>query len=453
MRPTRFNAALIALALATGCVAENDPAADGSGGEAAPGQGGAAGGAVDGAGGMSEAGGAMAEAGAMADGGSMADGGATADGGGLGEGGEPGMGGAPEAPEPPPAYLGGDRPANYYLPRSYDPAEPMPLILSLHGYSSSGVGQDAYFRLSEVTLEQGVFLIVAEGRRNARGDRFWAATDYCCDFDGAGDDDLPYLRGLIEEAMTHFPIDPERVGVIGHSNGGFMAYRLACEASDLVTGIAGLAGASWADPARCGEPEPVSVLHVHGTWDDSIRYAGRAATVGDPDVVWEIDGCRRAACPDTVLACEQNLGCSTMWACMTACGWESAAADCRSICYLQQEVISRVLWTDDQRCSLGAGCYDDPADPSAGYTGAEEIVERWRARDGCAEEGEAGDPLDFVRALPGVDTVPTEWAECDRGTNATLWRISRGGHAPRFWPAFGASLVQWLLDHPRAVVP
>ena len=228
-----------------------------------------------------------------------------------------------------------------------------------------------------------------------------------------------------------------------------MAYRMACEASDIVTSIAGLAGASWADPEDCGEPGPVSVLHAHGTWDDSIRYNGRRATPGDPEAVLDIPSCQAAECPAAATACDNNIGCATMWGCMHACGWHSAAADCRHICYLQQDVTSRVLWVDDQRCSLGAGCFDEPSEASAGYSGAEENIERWRSRNGCEGEARGAEALDFVRILPGVDTTPTVYDDCEQGTNVTLWKITRGGHAPGFWPAFGTTIMDWLTSHPR----
>ena len=72
---------------------------------------------------------------------------------------------------------------------------------------------------------------------------------------------------MIDEAMVHFNIDTQRIGVFGHSNGGFMGYRLACDISDRLTHVIRFAGTTWADSASCGEVEPVSVLQIHGTWD------------------------------------------------------------------------------------------------------------------------------------------------------------------------------------------
>ena len=386
--------------------------------------------------------------------------GAASDQGGLGgSGGEAGAGGVggeggmvPEPmPRPPaPAHFGGDRPAEYFLPRGHDASAPMALVLSLHGYSGNAQGQNAYFGLSEHLRDRGALLITPNGRVNRSGLRFWHATDFCCDFEGAGDIDVEYLRGLIEEAMEYFPIDPERISVIGHSNGGFMAYRLACDASDLVTNIVSLAGTSWADAGRCGETEPVSVLQIHGTWDTTIRYAGRERTVGDPDAPFDVFACRARECADSGTTCQSDEDCPTIWACMNQCGWGQGTDDCRQICYLQGDIEGRVYWMDDFVCMINEGCADNPAEPFYGYASAEEVVTRWRVRNECDEEAEDSQALDLVRALPGVDTTATRWPNGRRGTEANLWRINRGSHGPGFRSLYGALVVEWMMSTPRS---
>jgi len=61
---------------------------------------------------------------------------------------------------------------------------------------------------------------------------------------------------------------------MGHSNGGFMSYRMACDLSERIASIASLAGATWDDPADCAPAAPVHVLQIHGTSDDTILYDG-----------------------------------------------------------------------------------------------------------------------------------------------------------------------------------
>ena len=106
------------------------------------------------------------------------------------------------------------------------------------------------------------------------GNRFWNATDACCNFDRAAVDDVAYLTDVIAEIQAELAIDPKRIALVGHSNGGFMSYRMACEQADLVSAIVSLAGATFADPADCAPSEPVSVVQIHGTADDVILYEG-----------------------------------------------------------------------------------------------------------------------------------------------------------------------------------
>ena len=168
--------------------------------------------------------------------------------------------------------LGGQRPAFLVLPADHDPETPIPLVLSLHGFTSHLAQHDRYFGLSKRVNADRFALIMANGTRDPDGKRFWNATDFCCDLHNTQVDDVKYLSGLLEEAATHIAV--ERIFVLGHSNGGFMSYRLACEGVPGLVAIASLAGTSFSDPSRCAFASPVSVLQIHGTNDKVIAYDG-----------------------------------------------------------------------------------------------------------------------------------------------------------------------------------
>ena len=188
---------------------------------------------------------------------------------------------APAAEEPVDlSPLGGDRPVEPYVPASYRPGTPAPLVLLLHGFGASGLLQELVFRLREVSEDRGFVYLMPDGTLNQDGRRFWNATDACCNFYGSDVDDVAYLRGLIEEAKGRFSIDSKRVYLVGHSNGGFMAHRMACDEAGLVAAIASLAGSTWLDPALCKPSEAVSVLQIHGTEDTSVLYEGEGVAGG-----------------------------------------------------------------------------------------------------------------------------------------------------------------------------
>lgn len=184
--------------------------------------------------------------------------------------------GAPDAAFAMRVYVGGDRPARVYVPAAYDGVAALPLVVLLHGYGIDGATQDLYWGLSRRVDADGFFLVVPDGTLDASGSRFWNATPACCDFGHVGVDDVAYIRGLVAEMKSRFAVDPARVFATGHSNGGFMSHRLACDAADDFAAIASLAGSTFLDAADCTPSQPVSVLELHGDMDPDVVYTGVA---------------------------------------------------------------------------------------------------------------------------------------------------------------------------------
>jgi polyhydroxybutyrate depolymerase len=180
--------------------------------------------------------------------------------------------------------VGGERPVRIHVPATYDPSRPAPLLILLHGYGSNGQDHDAYFHLGDVAERRGFIYAYPNGTMDNSGNRYWNATDACCDFDRSGVDDVAYLAGVITAAQTSLKIDPKRIYLVGHSNGGFMSYRMACARADLIAAIVSLAGASFANSAACRPSAPVAILQVHGLADDVVAYdGGTLEGVGPPD--------------------------------------------------------------------------------------------------------------------------------------------------------------------------
>jgi polyhydroxybutyrate depolymerase len=160
------------------------------------------------------------------------------------------------------------------VPSGYDAESPAPLVVLLHGFGSSSQSLDDVFQLSSLVDEFGFVYLRPEGTLDCEGRSFWDATEVCCDFCGVEIDDAGFLRDAIIEASQRFRIDDRRIYLVGHSNGGFMALRMACDHADLIAGVASLAGAGPADPATCNPSEPVHWLQIHGTADERIDFSG-----------------------------------------------------------------------------------------------------------------------------------------------------------------------------------
>ena len=170
--------------------------------------------------------------------------------------------------------LTADRPFKVFVPTGYDETAPTPLVILLHGYSASGDGQEAYFQFQPLAEKRGFLYVHPDGLKDPRGNQFWNATDSCCNFADPKPDDSAYVTAIIEHVEATYNVDPKRIFIAGHSNGGFMSYRMACDHADKVAAIASLAGATFNDTAACTPSEPVSVLQIHGTADETIQFKG-----------------------------------------------------------------------------------------------------------------------------------------------------------------------------------
>lgn len=165
----------------------------------------------------------------------------------------------------------GARPFNLFVPTSYDAAKPAPLILALHGYASSGDKLEKYLHLTAVAQARGILYVHPDGTADKAGTRFWNATPECCDFRSRKVNDDAYLMSIIDEVSKNYAVDPERIYIIGHSNGGFMANRMACNHADRIAAVVNLAGGSFVKPTVCKPTVPISVLQIWGTADVTFK--------------------------------------------------------------------------------------------------------------------------------------------------------------------------------------
>jgi polyhydroxybutyrate depolymerase len=104
--------------------------------------------------------------------------------------------------------------------------------------------------------------------------------------------------GFVTAVVAAVPgVDPARVYATGISNGGMLAYRLACD----TTLFAAIGPDSATQLGTCPSPAAASVIHIHGTADRNIPYDGspgqgfahiHAAPVPEVVASWRaVDGC------------------------------------------------------------------------------------------------------------------------------------------------------------------
>jgi polyhydroxybutyrate depolymerase len=172
------------------------------------------------------------------------------------------------------------RPYDSKIPDAYDASHNWPLVILLHGYGANGFVQDAYFGLGQQINFDGFLYAFPDGMTDSKGKRFWNATDVCCDFDHTGVDDVAYIDAIIDDMAAQYRVDRRRVYLVGHSNGGFMSHRYACDRASRIAAMVVLAGDNYKDTAsHCHPQRPVALLQVHGDMDDQVPYLGGT----DPD--------------------------------------------------------------------------------------------------------------------------------------------------------------------------
>lgn len=164
------------------------------------------------------------------------------------------------------------------LPGTYhdnnDEANKYPLVIALHGTGGSAHQMEASYGLNEKGDKENFIVVYPEGVSSSGilGIKTWNA-GRCCDYAMVNDiDDVAFIRDLIDRLIADFAINPKRVYVTGMSNGGMMAYRLACELSDKIAAIAAVSGTMMA--AECKPGRAVPVLHMHSLLDAKVPYAG-----------------------------------------------------------------------------------------------------------------------------------------------------------------------------------
>ncbi len=173
--------------------------------------------------------------------------------------------------------VGGARPVEVHIPAPL--IKPAPLVIMLHAYGANAALEELFFRFRNHADARGFVYVAPEGSVNGEGKQYWNATDACCappaHLDGGGaPDDVEYIREIVGEIASKVDIDAKRIYLVGHSNGGFMAHRLACDHPELFAAIVSVAGATFADAKRCKPSNPVAVLQVHGTADTTIHFEG-----------------------------------------------------------------------------------------------------------------------------------------------------------------------------------
>jgi len=165
-----------------------------------------------------------------------------------------------------------------YTPSTLNPNEPAPLVLTIHFLGGAPELMSQFTYMNEVAEENQFLVVYPRGT-----DRSFNAGPICCGNDTR--DDVAFLRKVLAEVAVLRNVNTKRIYSTGQSNGGYMSYRLSCDATELFAAIAPVAGSSpWPINAfgrNClPSRTPLSILAFHGTDDALVSYELATETIG-----------------------------------------------------------------------------------------------------------------------------------------------------------------------------
>ena len=180
------------------------------------------------------------------------------------------------------AEANADMPYTLFVPSTYDPRTPTPLVMDLHGLNITPLQQILFDGTTDLAERYG-FIVVAPMGYNVSagwGGRVGAAIETAQLKPGS---DVRYSASELSEldAMTalklireNYNIDSDRIFLMGHSLGGAGTYYLGGKYNDIWAGLAPISGAGGiADAAAAERYKAIPMLIMHGNRDSIVPVA------------------------------------------------------------------------------------------------------------------------------------------------------------------------------------
>ncbi|MCW7494295.1 alpha/beta hydrolase-fold protein [Leptospira sp. 2 VSF19] len=158
-----------------------------------------------------------------------------------------------------------------HYPKKWD-GSPVPLLVALHGRFGSGSSMIKQTKLDLLSDSKGFVVVFPDGFK-----RSWA--------DGRGNtpadqnkiNDVVFIESIVKRLIAEGSVNSKEIFLVGHSNGGFMAQRLAVEKPELWKGVVSVAAqlsVSTLKRKLSLKTKPVSIGIIAGTEDPLVPYSG-----------------------------------------------------------------------------------------------------------------------------------------------------------------------------------
>ena len=157
-----------------------------------------------------------------------------------------------------------------YVPDSYDPSHPTPLVFNIHGFAQWPANQMRVSGWNELADQYGFIVVYPSGTGFPLRWRVSADPEN----PEGPEKEVAYFSDLIVKLTDEYNIDRSRIYANGLSNGGGMTLLLACRLSDQIAAIGSVAGAYLFDFEDCQPQRPVPAIFFHGKEDQIVPFTG-----------------------------------------------------------------------------------------------------------------------------------------------------------------------------------
>jgi len=158
----------------------------------------------------------------------------------------------------------------YYIAYPSGTTEPSGLIINMHGFGGNASNQMSGTQMNNYAHPQNMAVVYPQGINSGIGSPSWNVGTF---WDFNTQDDVGFISAMIDDISSNFEIDLNRVYACGFSNGGYMAYELACELSDKITAFGSVAGNFMLNSdQQCESEREIPIIHFHGTNDPTVDY-------------------------------------------------------------------------------------------------------------------------------------------------------------------------------------
>lgn len=158
---------------------------------------------------------------------------------------------------------------SYILERPPSITGPANLVVLLHGTGATAQEEMTRTGFGKLAVQQGFELVVPQSIG-----RTWNSGHGCCSYEAEqGIDDIGFVHAVIADVRARTAVNPDRIYLVGYSNGGKLAYGVACTKERV---FAGLATYGAGPQLPCKDAAPLSLFVGYGTSDPLEPPTGMA---------------------------------------------------------------------------------------------------------------------------------------------------------------------------------